>query len=431
MKRIIVILLFLSVLCFSWGGGQSEIEKSGTVYLRMYYPVGVAGSLAQLMDGLVEEFNDSQEEVYVESIFAGGYMEAMDKAQTAFLSGNPPEIAVLDAPNLLTLMDIGAIIPLDDFIEQEGGDAYIDNFLDGFMKIARFDGKVWSIPWQRSTPIMYYNKDFYREAGLDPEKPASTWDELAEYAKKLTIVDSGGNVQRWGVLIPNDYWLTMPLLLQAGGEADNEMGTYIAIDTEEMRDVYRFLNKMAYELKVTTSVTPWSQSVSDFAAGKTAMLYQTTGALTYIRNSTKFDFGTAFLPRNKRQVVIEGGGNFFIFKTDDRRQNAAWKFIKWMTQPEITAKWSVGSGYIPVRKEAIDLPEYKAFTDMWPQALVAYNQLIESEVERNMMTHRMQEVYDMLNVMDERIRASEDLSVMDQALEEAQADADKILEKWQ
>jgi sn-glycerol 3-phosphate transport system substrate-binding protein len=429
MKKILVLLMLLAVLTYSWGGAKKE--EGGTVYLRMYYPVGVAGSLAQLMDGLVEEFNNSQDEVYVESIFAGGYMEAMDKAQTAFLAGNPPEIAVLDAPNLLTLMDIGAIIPLDDFIAEEGGDAFVDNFLEGFMKIARFDGKIWSIPWQRSTPIMYYNKDFYREAGLDPNKPASTWDELAEYARKLTKSDASGNVERWGVLIPNDYWLTMPLLLQAGGVADNEAGTYIAIDTEEMREVYRFLHKLAYEMKVTTGVTPWSQSVSDFATGKTAMLYHSTGALTYIRNSTKYDFGTAFLPRYKRQVVIEGGGNFFIFKTDKRRQAAAWKLIKWMTQPENTAKWSVGSGYIPVRREAFDLPEYKAFTDQWPQALVAYHQLIESDVERNMMTHRMQEVYDMLNVLDEKIRGSADLSIMDQALKEAQAEADKILAKWQ
>ena len=130
MKKIIVLLLLLVVLTYSWGGGRQA--EGGTVYLRMYYPVGVAGSLAQLMDGLVEEFNDSQDEVYVESIFAGGYMEAMDKAQTAFLAGNPPEIAVLDAPNLLTLMDIDAIIPLDEFIAQEGGDAFVNNFLEGF-----------------------------------------------------------------------------------------------------------------------------------------------------------------------------------------------------------------------------------------------------------------------------------------------------------
>jgi hypothetical protein len=101
----------------------------------MYYPVGVAGSLAQLMDGMIEEFNKTQNEVYVESIFAGGYMEAMDKAQTAFLAGNPPELAVLDAPNLLTLMDIDAVVPLDEYIAKEGGEAYIANFLEGFMKV--------------------------------------------------------------------------------------------------------------------------------------------------------------------------------------------------------------------------------------------------------------------------------------------------------
>ncbi len=407
-----------------------------------------AKTVAEAIQIAMDQLNASREEIKVEILSAGksgifgvGTEEAViqverlspmpELEEDAHNKKNVAEVAGEILETLLDLMDIDAIIPLDDFIAQEGGDAFISNFLEGFMKIARFDGKIWSIPWQRSTPIMYYNKDFYREAGLDPEKPASTWDELAAYAKKLTVVDSGGNVQRWGVLIPNDYWLTMPLLLQAGGVADNEAGTYIAIDTEEMRDVYRFLHKMAYELKVTTGVTPWSQSVSDFATGKTAMLYHSTGALTYIRNSTKYDFGCAFLPRNKRQVVIEGGGNFFIFKTDERHQAAAWKMIKWMTKPENTAKWSVGSGYIPVRKEAIDLPEYKAYTDKWPQALVAYRQLIESEVERNMMTHRMQEIYDMLNVVDEKIRGSKDLSIMDQVLKEAQADADKILAKWQ
>jgi sn-glycerol 3-phosphate transport system substrate-binding protein len=427
-KKILVLMMLVVFAVFSWGGGQKS--TGGTVYLRMYYPVGVAGSLAQLMDGLVEEFNKAQNEVYVESIFAGGYMEAMDKAQTAFLAGNPPELAVLDAPNLLTLMDIDAVVPLDEYIAKEGGEAYIANFLEGFMKIARYDGKIWSIPWQRSTPIMYFNRDAYTEVGLDPEKAASTWDELTSYSQKLTATDSGGNVTRWGVLIPNDYWLVKPLLLQAGGEADNEAGTYIAVDTEEMRVVYRFLNKLAYQLKVTTGVTPWSQSVSDFATGKTAMLYHSTGAMTYIRNSTTYDFGAAYLPKYKRQVNIEGGGNFFIFKTDERRQAAAWKAIKWLTGPENTAKWSAGSGYIPVRKEAFELPDYKAYTDKWPQALVAYHQLIYTDIERNMMTHRMQEIYDMLNVLDEKIRGSNDSAFMDQALREAQAEADKILAKW-
>jgi len=424
-KKFVILILIFCVVAFAWAGGKQETAK--TVYLRMYYPVGVAGPLAQLMDGMINDFNASQTDIFVESIFAGGYKEAMDKSQTAFLAGSPPDFSVLDAPNLLTLLDIDAIISLDDLIAKEGGDKFVDEFLSAFMHITRHGGKIWSIPWQRSTPILYYNKDFYREAGLDPNKPPATWDDLEAYAKKLTVKDDKGNVVRWGVLIPNDYWIFKPLLLQAGGEGDNEEGTEILIDTDKNRETFEFLLRLADE-GVTTGVTRWSQSVTDFASGATAMLYNSTGALTYIRNNIKYDFGTGFLPKKVRQVAIEGGGNFFIFKTDERHQNAAWEVIKWMTKPENTARWSLGSGYIPVKKAAFDIPEYKKYTDQWPQALTAYRQLTEAEIERNMMTHRMNEIYDLLNALNESIRGGAD---MDTELKKAQAEADKILSKWQ
>ncbi len=424
-KKFVILILIFCVVAFAWAGGKQETAK--TVYLRMYYPVGVAGPLAQLMDGMINDFNASQTDIFVESIFAGGYKEAMDKSQTAFLAGSPPDFSVLDAPNLLTLLDIDAIISLDDLIAKEGGDKFVDEFLSAFMHITRHGGKIWSIPWQRSTPILYYNKDFYREAGLDPNKPPATWDDLEAYAKKLTVKDDKGNVVRWGVLIPNDYWIFKPLLLQAGGEGDNEEGTEILIDTDKNRETFEFLLRLADE-GVTTGVTRWSQSVTDFASGATAMLYNSTGALTYIRNNIKYDFGTGFLPKKVRQVAIEGGGNFFIFKTDERHQNAAWEVIKWMTKPENTARWSLGSGYIPVKKAAFDIPEYKKYTDQWPQALTAYRQLTEAEIERNMMTHRMNEIYDLLNALNESIRGGAD---MDTDLKKAQAEADKILSKWQ
>ena len=99
-----------------------------------------------------------------------------------------------------------------------------------------------------------------------------------------------------------------------------------------------------------------------------------------------------------------------------------------MTKPENTARWSLGSGYIPVKKAAFDIPEYKKYTDQWPQALTAYRQLTESEIERNMMTHRMNEIYDLLNALNESIRGGAD---MDTELKKAQAEADRILSKWQ
>jgi len=427
MKRVLLVLLVVTLLVtMAWAGGKQE--KEGTVYLRMYYPVGVAGSLAKLMDEMVADFNKSQSDVYVESIFAGGYREAMEKAQTAFLAGKPPELAVLDAPTLYTLRDIDAIVPLDDFIAEEGGDAYVAEFLPAFMEIARAEGKIWSIPWQRSTPIFYYNRDFFREAGLDPDKPPATWAELVEYGEKLKKVDDSGNVTRWGVEIAINFWLFKPLLLQAGGELDNEAGTKLNIDTPESREVFQFLLDMAHKYEIMPAVKQWAETVSDFVAGTTAMLYNSTGALTHIRNSIKYDFGTAFLPAHKRQVCIEGGGNFFIFKTDETRQAAAWEVIKWMTRPENTARWSLGSGYIPVKKAAFDVPEYKKYTDQWPQALTAYRQLSEVETERNMMTHRVNEIVKLVNSTTEEILGGADMKA---SLKKAQAEADKILEAFQ
>jgi sn-glycerol 3-phosphate transport system substrate-binding protein len=421
------ILTFLLVLLITfgtvWAGGGQE---SGVEYIKMYYPVGVAGPMAKVMSDMVTEFNESQDKIVVEAIFAGGYTEALEKTRTAVLSGNPPALAVLDAPNLLSLRDIDAIIPLDSYIDKEGGDAFTGEFLQGFMEIAKSDNKIWSIPWQRSTPIFYYNKDHFREAGLDPEDPPQTWAELRAAAAKLTKKDSRGNVTQWGLEIPINFWILKPLILQAGGTLDNEAGTALTIDTPATREVLAFLESLVRDGS-TPRVKQWAETVSDFASGAASMIYNSTGALTFIRNSMSNDFGTAFLPAGKRQVVIEGGGNFFIMKTAKSKQDAAWEFIKWMTRPENTARWSLGSGYIPVKEAAFDVPEYKEYTDQWPQALTAYRQLLEVDIERNMMTHNVNAINKLVNSTLESILSGNDV---DETLKKAQAEADKILKDY-
>ncbi|UCF99676.1 MAG: ABC transporter substrate-binding protein [Spirochaetaceae bacterium] len=424
LKKIVNICLFmLVIICLSWSTGKQEAGKM--VFLRMYYPVGVAGPLAKLMDEMVDDYNASQNEIYVESIFAGGYRNAMEKAQTAFLAGKPPEFAVLDAPTLLTLRDINAIVSLDSLIANEGGKSFVDEFLPAFMKIAQHEGKIWSIPWQRSTPVFYYNTEYFREAGLDATRAPGTWTEMAGYAEKLK---KAGDVTRWGLEFPIDFWLIKPMILQAGGELDNQAGTRISLDTAQAREAFSFLKELAYQRQVMPAVRQWGEAVNDFVTGVTAMLYNSTGALTYIRTSIEHDFDVGFLPAHKRQVVIEGGGNFFIFKTTERNQAAAWEVIKWMTRPENTARWSLGSGYVPVKHAAFEVPEYKKYTNEVPRALVAYKQLTTVDIERNMMTHRVNEIVDLVDNTIEEILGGADMNA---TLKRAQAEADKILSKWQ
>ena len=426
-KTLVVSMVLLIIVCSVWAGGIQEGGDEKTS-IKMYYPVGVAGPLAKLMEEMVSEFNETQESVEVEAVFAGGYTEALEKTRTAVLSGNPPALAVLDAPNLLSLKDIDAIIPLDSFIEQDGGKAFTDEFLQAFLEIGRNDGKLWSIPWQRSTPMFYYNKTHFKEVGLNPDNPPSTWDEVIEAAKMLTIRDDKGNVQRWGMELPINFWLFKPMVLQAEGILDNEAGTKLNIDTKEVRAALAYMQTMVDQGSMP-AIKQWSESVSDFATGATSMIYNSTGALGFIRKSMTDDFGTAFLPAGKRQVAIEGGGNFFIFKDNEEKvQEAAWEFIKWMTLPENTARWSMGSGYIPVKEAAFNVPEYKAYTDEWPQALTAYNQLMQSDMERNMMTHHVNAINKLVNSTLERIMAGENV---DKALSDAQKEADEILKEVQ
>lgn len=416
-------VLFLLAGTIVWAGGQQEEE--GTVHIRFYYPVGVAGDLASVMEDMVSEFNESQEEVVVEAIFSGGYRETMERAQTAFLSGNPPAVAVLDAPATFDLLEIEAIEPLDEYIEAEGGDQYISNFLDGFMEIARVEGQTWSIPFQRSTPLFYYNKDHFEEAGLDPDDPPENWEELVSYSEQL--YELHGEDGPWPLEIPINFWLLKPLVLQAGGELDSPDGRSVAIDTPEMRETFGFLRDLT-EQDYMPEVIQWADSVSDFIAGNTSMLYNSTGSLTHIRQSADFDIGTAYLPTHTREVVIEGGGNFFIFDTDERRQQAAWEFVKWMTSAENAARWSIDSGYVAVREDAYDLPMYEDFVEEVPDALTAFNQMQDVEVERNFMTYQQAQLAELLNELKEDILSGGDI---DTELQEAQQAADEILERFQ
>lgn len=428
MLRKLAVLAFACMLVtpLAFSGGQAEQEQSGAVYLRFYYPVGVAGDHARIMESMVRDFNASQSDIIVEPIFSGGYRETMERAQTAYLSGNAPEVAVLDAPAALDLIEMGAIVPLDDYIEAEGGDAYISNFLAGFMEIARLNDQTWSLPFQRSTPLFYYNRDHFEAAGLDPDNPPTTWDEVEEAAAAIAA-HFGTDSTRWPIQVPINFWLLKPLVLQAGGEFESADGRSVAIDTPEMRDAFNYMLNLV-DQGYMAPIRQWAPSVSDFIAGNVSMLYNSTGSLGHIERSADFEVGTAFLPMYRREVVIEGGGNFFVFDTDERRQQAAWDFIAWMTNAENAARWSIESGYVAVRADAYDLPVYVEHVANNPNSITAFRQLQSVDVERNFMAFQQAQLAELLNEMKEDILGGDDL---DRTLVEAQRAADEILARFQ
>ena len=173
MKRKVFFIL-LPALIFAFASGAYAKTE-----LRFFYPVGVAGPLVKVINGMVAEFEKENPDIDVEPVYAGNYNQTMQKVQTAVLGGNPPDIAVVEISELFSLLQMDALIPLDTYIKKEGGQKFLDNYYKGFLGNAYGrDGKIYGFPFQRSTPILYWNKDMFaaagdklKNAGLDPDRP--------------------------------------------------------------------------------------------------------------------------------------------------------------------------------------------------------------------------------------------------------------------
>jgi sn-glycerol 3-phosphate transport system substrate-binding protein len=352
------------------------------VTLRYYYPVGVSGPLNKLMTEMVRDFNASHPGITIDPIFAGNYVDAMAKAMTGVMGGTPPDVAVLDTPELFSLLDRDAIIPLDDLIAASGGQTWLNDFYPALLSNARANGHVYSIPWQRSTPIFYYNKDLFRKAGLNPNRPPKTWTELVQYAQKLTIRDRDRVVQ-WGVQIPvvdTSPWIFQGFIMEAGGTFFTPDGKSVNFNSPEAVRALQFILDLQHKYKVhptgPSGEAFWDQTAQDFIQQKVAMMYLSTGAMTFVRKNATFQWAAAFMPADKQYGAPTGGGSFYVFKRIPASHvSAAWTFIRWMTEPATAVRWTVGTGYVPIRKSIVALPAFNEYLKISPSALVASQQL--------------------------------------------------------
>jgi len=341
-------------------------------------------------------------------------------------SGEGPRIGDL-APDF-TLLDMNAIIPLDAYINETGGDRLRQDIFDAFWLNSRTGKTTYSIPFQRSTIVLYYNQDAFRKAGLDPAGPPKNWTELVQDAQKLTARDASGNVTQWGVGIPSNgftYWLFQGFVAE-GGQARlaNPEGTEVYFDTPQTQAALDFWLRLQDVKVEPKGITDWGTLPTQFVAGRFAMIYHSTGSLTFIRTNAPFKFGTAFMPADKRYGTPTGGGNLYIFKSiPPERQKAAWEFVQWMTAPQQAARWSEASGYVAVRKSAFNIKLYQEYTQRFPQALTARDQLPYAQAE--LSTHnsaQIQKVYsDNLQAVLTGSKAPR------QGLRDAQQQADQVL----
>ena len=406
-------------------GALAETEIS------FYYPVAVGGPITKIVDVFAADFEKENPGIKVKPIYAGTYQETIVKALTAHKSGTPPVTSVLLSTDMFTLIDEDAIIAFDDLATSAEDKAWIKSFYPAFMANSQTGGKTWGIPFQRSTIVLYWNKELFKEAGLDPNRPPQTWREMLEYAQKLTKHDASGNVTQYGVQIPSSgfpYWLFQGLTTPNGVELMNSTGTQTYFDKPEVVEALAYWVDLGRKHKVMpTGVVEWGTTPKDFFERKIAMMWTTTGNLTNVRNNAKFDFGVAMLPQAKRRGSPTGGGNFYVFKKSTKeQQQAALKFIKWITVPERAAQWGIDTGYVAVRPDAWQTAKMQDYVKGFPVAAVARDQLQYSVAE--LSTHDNQRVTKALN--DGIQAALTGAKTPEQAMKDAQAEAMRILRSY-
>jgi len=336
---------------------------------------------------LANEFNSGQEKCYVVYTYQGTYDDSLNKLKAGVQSGDTPSVIQLFDIGTRLMVDLGVAEPVQTFIDKESYD--VSDLEPNLLAYYTVDGKQWSMPFNSSTPMLYFNKDAFIKAGLDPENPPRTWDEFADAARKLTIKDASGTVTQYGGAFAVYGWFFEQLLAVSGGYyADNENGraglaTKATFNSPEGVAILDWWKSMYDEGILANYGRTTVDTRSAFNAGQTAMILESTAALRGLMDSTKgkFEIGTAFLPRPNEAAydisgTVIGGASVWIVK--DRpveEQECAWEFIKFLASPEKQAYWQTMSGYFPIRKAAYENQLSVDWRATYPQFQTAIDQL--------------------------------------------------------
>jgi sn-glycerol 3-phosphate transport system substrate-binding protein len=396
--------------------------------LTFYYPVAVGGPLTTIIDGFCSEYL-KQTGVGIEAVYAGDYSQTLIKTTTAIKGGGGPHFAVLLAAEMHSLQDQDILVSLDDIGLDADAKRWLDGFYPAFMANSHADGKTWSVPFQRSTAIFYYNKTAFLESGLDADHFPTTWTALAEAAAKLVKRDNSGRVTRWGIKMASDLgnaqWTFGALANQAEQILMNEAGTEVYFNQPKTIEAMAFWRSLADQYHAAPDgMSSWPQLSPDFLEGNAAIIQHTTGNLTNVRDKAKFPFGVAGLAGKNSPHTVVGGGNLYFFKqaTPDEQQ-AALRFARWISAPDRAADWSIRTGYIATSSAAYETSELQAFIAKVPEANVARTFLPVATGE--LSVHENQRVY---KALTDNIQAClTGGKAPEQAMIGAQDEADRIL----
>jgi ABC-type glycerol-3-phosphate transport system substrate-binding protein len=359
--------LLLSSVISLLAGGKNRRSNELTLWHSMSIYQGDA------LESLVDDYNKSQDDVHVALVFQGLYPEMKTKLINAVSTGQTPDIAQVAIEYLDVFIEDGYVEPITDFIAEEDRRDILNQFWNSVTR----NREIYAYPFNLSVQVLYYNKDAFQSSGLDPDKPPKTWDEVIEYGKVLTKdFDNNGIVDQWGVLVSLEgvFGFT-PLIRQVGGEFLSEDRTRALFNSEAGIRVMTLLQDMAHVYQIMPSNWSLFEGTTAFLEGKIVMGPITCAGIKFAEENLPWKLGIAQLPYIENKSVLLGGGALVNMAKSSSRRKAVFNFITWLTQKQNSIRWHMETGYLPLRKSAIESYELQSFYRLNPNYRVPVEQL--------------------------------------------------------
>jgi sn-glycerol 3-phosphate transport system substrate-binding protein len=367
--------------------GALKNAKSKPVEIT-YWQGGFQRANEEALGRLVDKFNSSQNDVHVSVVNQSTYVDTLNKFRAGLSTGDLPDLVNIEDTGLQQMIDTQAVLPAQACVDAEKYD--LSDNLKRVVDYYSVKGKLWPMPFNVSNPVLYYNKKAFQAAGLDPNNPPKNLDEVKSAAQKLK---DSGTVSQAGFGMKLDPWY-LEQWSALGGKpyVNNNNGrksraTSTTFDNATGKEIFTFLNDMVKSGLARTNPADGSQAFDNLLGvgnGNFGMTIDTSAALGTIQQVLasgqypNVELGVAPMPgpKGKGGVLVGGAANYIVKKSAPEKQAAAWQFAKFLNDPASQADWSVGTGYVPIRQSAANMPQVQQQWAQSPGFKVAYDQLV-------------------------------------------------------
>jgi multiple sugar transport system substrate-binding protein len=298
--------------------------------------------------------------IAVQLVHYGAADQVNGKIMTAVAGNKAPDILWWGPMNSGRMAQTGKLVKIDDYLKTDASFEKNDIY-PGLWEGASYRGAVWTFPFSANNVALYYNKDHFEAAGLDPDE-LNTWQDLKAYAKKLT----SGNRFGLELSIGTGEWLTfstlLPFLWQAGGDLVDPAGKKAVFNSRAGVEALEYLSGLVNKEKCAK----WSEAgagykIDNFIAGRVSMMICGPWNLNALQSQDYVNYGALFLPKGKVRATDLGGENLYLFKSNASRQGAAWELCKFIASPDFQVDWAMQTGYLPTGRRAANDPRYQRF----------------------------------------------------------------------